>query len=451
MDINFIWYIFVYSVLGWILEVSCCAVTQKQFHNRGFLTAPLIPSYGIAFGVLILVLPQLKWHSVLQFCVTLVVVAVRMGVADEFAKQMNKSAAFKSGYEGILSGNQKGVVIGIIIACIYYLAYLVVHPMIIAFTMLIPQTVKTGIVIAALILTAMDLTAVLHVVRTGKTERYIKRQESSAWQKASRRLTDFIWNRLQRAYPGFREMSGKEQESCRFAQGVCRDKLIWVFLSTAFLGDFIETVYCGLVDGKWMSRSSVLYGPFSFVWGAGAVLLTIVLQRLAGKNDRYVFAAGFVIGGVYEYSCSVLTEALFGTVFWDYSNMPLNIGGRTNAMFCFFWGSLAVIWVKEIYPRLSRRIEDLPHLPGKILTWAALLFMLCNAALTAAAMARYGTRTLQPAPSNQFEEFLDQHYTDEYMEHRWQNMKNGLDGVSYSYSHFSNGIVSPIPEEQWNS
>ena len=81
MDINFIWYIIVYSVLGWIAEVGYCAVSKKQFHNRGFLTAPLIPSYGIAFGVLILVLPQLTWHYMLQFGVTLVVVAVMTEIA----------------------------------------------------------------------------------------------------------------------------------------------------------------------------------------------------------------------------------------------------------------------------------------------------------------------------------------------------------------------------------
>ena len=130
-----------------------------------------------------------------------------------------------------------------------------------------------------------------------------------------------------------------------------------------------------------------------------------------------------MIGGVYEYSCSVLTEVFFGTVFWDYSKMPLNIGGRTNVMFCFFWGTLAVIWVKEIYPRLSRLIESFPHLFGKILTWMILLFMVCNAALTTAAMIRYGTRDTQRKPANQFEEFLDRHYTDAYMQDRWRNMK----------------------------
>ena len=171
-----------------------------------------------------------------------------------------------------------------------------------------------------------------------------------------------------------------------------------------------------------MNRSSVLYGPFSFVWGLGAVVLTVTLQRLAEKNDRYVFAAGFVIGGVYEYMCSVFTELVFGTVFWDYSEMPLNIGGRTNVLFCFFWGVLAVAWIKMIYPPMSKGIESLPALTGKILTWVVVFVMACNAVLTSAAMLRYSTRPEQPQPANAFEEFIDRQYGDGYMERRWPNM-----------------------------
>ena len=95
-----------------------------------------------------------------------------------------------------------------------------------------------------------------------------------------------------------------------------------------------------------MSRSSVIYGTFSIVWGFGAVILTVVLQRLAGKEDRYIFLAGSVLGGVYEYLCSVFTEIFLGTTFWDYSDMPFNIGGRTNLLYCIFWGLLSVVWVK---------------------------------------------------------------------------------------------------------
>ena len=102
------------------------------------------------------------------------------------------------------------------------------------------------------------------------------------------------------------------------------------------------------------------------MWGLGAVVLTVTLQGLAEKSDRYVFAAGFIVGGAYEYICSVFTELVFGTVFWDYSDMPLNIGGRTNVLFCFFWGVLAVVWIKIVYPPMSKGIESLPPLAGKI-------------------------------------------------------------------------------------
>ena len=102
--------------------------------------------------------------------------------------------------------------------------------------------------------------------------------------------------------------------------------------------------------------------------------------------------------------------------------MPLNIGGRTNVLFCFFWGALAVVWVKILYPPLSRFIERLPALTGKVLTYVVVLAMVCNAALTSAAMVRFGTRPGRPESVNAFEAFLDRNYDDEFMAHRWPNM-----------------------------
>jgi Protein of unknown function (DUF1113). len=71
-----------------------------------------------------------------------------------------------------------------------------------------------------------------------------------------------------------------------------------------------------------MSRSSVVYGPFSIVWGLGCACLTAFLYKYKDKSDRYIFLYGTVLGGAYEYICSVFTELVFGTVFWDYSKIP---------------------------------------------------------------------------------------------------------------------------------
>ena len=40
---------FIYSFLGWILEVIYYGVTEERFINRGFLSGPLCPVYGLAF------------------------------------------------------------------------------------------------------------------------------------------------------------------------------------------------------------------------------------------------------------------------------------------------------------------------------------------------------------------------------------------------------------------
>ena len=48
---NIIWYFFIYSFLGWCLEVCFCSIQTGSFVNRGFLNGPVCPIYG--FGMLI--------------------------------------------------------------------------------------------------------------------------------------------------------------------------------------------------------------------------------------------------------------------------------------------------------------------------------------------------------------------------------------------------------------
>ena len=141
-----------------------------------------------------------------------------------------------------------------------------------------------------------------------------------------------------------------------------------------------------------MSRSSVLYGPFSIVWGIGVVVLTMMLHKYRDRDDRYIFIFGTVVGGAYEYVCSVFTEMVFGTVFWDYSKIPFNLGGRINLLYCFFWGLASVLWIKNVYPFLSRWIEKVPEKVGKILSWVFLVFMTVNIVLSGMALARYSDR-----------------------------------------------------------
>ena len=79
-------------------------------------------------------------------------------------------------------------------------------------------------------------------------------------------------------------------------------------------------------------------------------------------------------------------------MFWDYSAIPFNLGGRINLLYCFFWGIAAVIWLKKLYPLISGQIERIPIRIGKILTWVLALFMLANITVSTLALARSGAR-----------------------------------------------------------
>ena len=415
-------YLLIYSFLGWVVEAGYYAVTRRQFCNRGVLSLPLILAYGVTFDLLILVLPTLAGHHILSFLAVMVAASVVESIAEHFFCRVGPKIEWRAERSRLLVGTGKGLLASMSVAAVYYVVYLIIHPVLMAGVVLMPELLKRVMVIAVLVLMALDFSAVFYAVRTGDASRYERRQAVGKQGKLAAWIYNMVWKRLQKAYPGMRQADGQGQGTDTFAKGLCWDKLVWVFLTSALLGDVIETFWCGLVDGQWMNRSSVLYGPFSFVWGLGAVVLTVTLQRLADKNDRYVFAAGFVIGGTYEYMCSVFTELVFGTVFWDYSEMPLNIGGRTNVLFCFFWGVLAVVWIKVIYPPMSKAIESVPPLVGKITTWIVLVFMVCNALLTSAAMLRYSIRAVDPEPNGAFEQFLDRQFNNERMEKHWPNM-----------------------------
>ena len=207
-----------------------------------------------------------------------------------------------------------------------------------------------------------------------------------------------------------------------FAKGYNIYKLFWIFLICSFVGALVEIVWCYFVMDKLMSRSSLLYGQFSIIWGLGCVLLTILLHKMEGKRDLYIFIIGAVAGGVYEYMCSVITEVLFGVRFWDYSKMELNIDGRINLLFCFFWGLIAVIWIQNIYPMLSHQIEKIPVKIGKPLTWILSVFMVLNIAVSGLALVRGYQRQQNIAAHTVIDELLDEHYTDAYLAQRYQNM-----------------------------
>ena len=49
-----------------------------------------------------------------------------------------------------------------------------------------------------------------------------------------------------------------------------------------------ETLFCRVTAGVWMSRSSVVWGPFSIVWGLAIAAVTALLYRYRKSSDSFL-------------------------------------------------------------------------------------------------------------------------------------------------------------------
>ena len=414
-------YLILYSFAGWAVEMCYTAVRSRHFINYGFLNLPFVLPHGIAAVFLLAVLPTMPQNLLLQYIAAVMVCGLVWHLSEQFVINVGRHSGFEHRHR-MLFDSRNGLLFTLLNAAVYLTVYLVFQPLLHTVVMILPDLLVHITVIVWLVLIAADFITVLYTVRTSRMPEHGELARENTLRIADK-MSNAIWRRLQKTYPGIETMGDAKKANYVFGDGICFDKLVWVLLISSFLGALIEMCFCYLKGAGWMNRSSLLYGQFSIVWGFGAVVLTIVLQRLRNKRIWMIFLAGFVIGGTYEYTCSVLSELVFGTVFWDYSDMPLNIGGRTNVQYCFYWGILAVVWLKMLYPVMEYIIEKIPLLSGKIVTWALVFVMLCNGVLTAGAMIRYTERQTQPEPQTVIAEFFDQNYDDAWMEDRWPNMR----------------------------
>lgn len=425
------WIFYIYSFLGWCAGVVANALRRKRFVNTGFLNIPLCPVYGVIGLAYSIFLPELKHHlfflilggSIIAFVIILVTSMILEHVFNRKWWDYSKSRFQFQGYLNLIHM----VIFGLAgAACIWF-----VNPFLLNLMNLIPQKIEDIIIIILAVLLVVDtvccITMILQLHHSVKMRRFMNYVQD-VMDDFGNALTRRIQRRMVNAFPNISQEQEvkeepKEKSSEIFAQGCCFYKLIALFFLGAFLGEITETIFCRITAGVWMSRSSVVYGPFSIVWGLGCAFLTAFLYKYKDKRDSTIFIAGTVLGGAYEYICSVFTELVFGTVFWDYSKIPFNLGGRINLLYCFFWGIAAVVWLKILYPLFSEWIEKIPVKPGKIITWIAIVFMVFNMAVSSLALARYSDRQQNPKADNAVEEFLDDHFDDSRMDRIYPNAK----------------------------
>lgn len=124
-----------------------------------------------------------------------------------------------------------------------------------------------------------------------------------------------------------------------------------LFLIYSFIGWMFEVLYA-FVDQKKLVNRGFLIGPLVPIWGAGALLITIILKDEDNIFNIVLWSA--FIGTFLEYVVNYLMEKIFKARWWDYSHLPFNINGRVWLGASFFFGLGGVLVVKLINPNLFK-------------------------------------------------------------------------------------------------
>lgn len=136
------------------------------------------------------------------------------------------------------------------------------------------------------------------------------------------------------------------------------------FVIYSFLGWICETIYCLIIDKEYVNRG-FLKGPFCPIYGAGALIVIIILSPVS-DNILLLFLSGMIFTSILEYITGFLLEIIFNLKWWDYSSYRFNIKGRICLLNSILFGILSLITVTIINPII---IEHIKNIPSNIITW----------------------------------------------------------------------------------
>lgn len=201
-------------------------------------------------------------------------------------------------------------------------------------------------------------------------------------------------------------------------------QVVMVFFIGSVLGLVVEQVWMFVIHGLTETRYGLVWGPFSPLYGLGALLLTVITfeMRKHKARDWQVFAISVAVGGVLEQFAGWALFTFLGAVSWDYSAVPGAITRWVAVPFLVFWGVLGLFWYKTIMPALLHGIGKADTKRKVIFVALLSVYLVADIVMTLACFDRRAQRDAGIEPANAFEEWVDEHYSDEFMSHRFQNM-----------------------------
>lgn len=195
--------------------------------------------------------------------------------------------------------------------------------------------------------------------------------------------------------------------------------VLWIFLITSVIGLVGETLVSWPIDGELRRRYGLLWGPFSPIYGLGAVLITAALNNLKQARTITLFCVAGVVGSGLEFVGGWFWKNFFGVLAWSYQGQPFNLFGYTSLGMAVCWGIIGVIWMKLALPLVMRVIEGLGRLTSKPITAAISAFLAIDIAMTFVTINCWFDRLDGKPIETPVQQLCAAHFDNDYMQTRF--------------------------------
>lgn len=167
-------------------------------------------------------------------------------------------------------------------------------------------------------------------------------------------------------------------------------RLIVYFFIYGFAGWCVEVAFASVKERKFVNRG-FLNGPICPVYGVGVGAVVTLLEPWK-EHILLLYVASVVLVTFIEWITGYAMDKIFHHKWWDYSQMPLNIGGYVCLLFSLVWGIACVIIMKVIHPLTEKLTEIMPVPLGMTLCIIFTAVLAADIAVTSAGILKLNKR-----------------------------------------------------------
>ena len=135
----------------------------------------------------------------------------------------------------------------------------------------------------------------------------------------------------------------------------------WYFFIYSLFGFVLEVLFARVTHAGKLDRKCFLLLPLCPVYGLGALAILAAAPLLKPFPILMAVVGGGAATAV-EYLVGLFYERALGVSFWDYSHLPLNVGGKVCLPFTAAWSvlSLGLVYGCLLYTSSSGTAHAVP-------------------------------------------------------------------------------------------